>query len=103
MTVAIADLGEKIAELAVNAICQHPSLIGWGLSTFAVATLVNTGIKGTWTYSEMPRWARFVLYFTMPLAFNFYHLAGKAGIQQPPDPNAVSPSAVADAVKRQNP
>jgi hypothetical protein len=97
----LMDIGEQIAEWAVSAICNHPTFVGWGLVVFFVATLVNTGIKGTWTYAEMPRWARFVLYFTMPLAFNFYHLAGKAGIQQPPTPGDVSASAVADAVKRQ--
>jgi hypothetical protein len=100
MTVAIVDIGEKISEWAVTAICNHPEVIGWFLGVFLVATLINTGLKGTWTYSEMPKWARFVLYFTMPMALNFYHLAGKAGIQQPSAPDAISPGAVADAVKR---
>lgn len=95
-----ADLGSKIAEWAVNTICSHPTLIGWGLGVFFLATLVNTGVKGTWSYAEMPRWARFVLYFTMPLALNFYHFGEKVGIQQPAAPGSVSPSAVADAVKR---
>jgi hypothetical protein len=104
MTVAIADLGEKIAELAVNAICNHPSVIGWGLGVFVVATLVNTGIKFTWTYAETPRWARFILGVTMPLALNFYHFGEKIGITQPSAPNGtISPSAIADALKRDVP
>lgn len=101
MTAVVTDVGEKIAEWAVQLICDHPEVIGWFLGVFTVATLVNTGIKGVWTYQEMPRWARFVLYFTMPLALNFYHWFGKVGIQEPQAPaGTISPSAVADAVKR---
>jgi hypothetical protein len=103
VTVALADLGSKVAEWAVTTICNHPAAIGWGLAVFALATFVNTGIKFTWTYSETPRWARFVLGFTMPLALNFYHFGEKIGITQPSSPDSVSPSAVADAVKRNEP
>ena len=100
MTEIVKDAGYKIAAWLVNAICEHPAVVGWLCVVFIVATLVNTGIKGTWTYAEMPKWARFVLSFTMPLALNFYHWAGKIGVQEPP---SLSPRAVADAVKRDQP
>lgn len=82
------DFGEKIANWAVTTICNHPAFVGWFLLVFTLATLVNTGIKIAWTYSEMPRWAKFVLGFTMPLALNFYWLGKKIGLQQPTDPPA---------------
>jgi hypothetical protein len=41
---------------------------------FVVSAMINNGIKTAWTYEETPRWARFVLGFTMPLALNFFHL-----------------------------
>jgi hypothetical protein len=83
-TLSITDIGQKIAEWAVSMICDHPGIIGWGLGIFAVATLINTGIKGTWEYTEMPKWARFTLAFTMPLALNFWFIGKKIGIQEPP-------------------
>jgi hypothetical protein len=95
----LKDAGYKVATWAVNAICSHPEIVGILLSIFVIATLVNTGIKFAWTYAETPRWARFVLGFTMPLALNFYHFGEKVGIQEPTAP-CVSASAVADAVKR---
>jgi hypothetical protein len=84
-TMSITDIGQTIAEWAVNTICNHPGIIGWGLGIFTVSTLVNTGIKGTWsTYEEMPKWARFILAFTMPLALNFWTIGKKIGITEPP-------------------
>lgn len=83
MTDILKDAGYKVATWLVNLICQHPAVVGWFIVVFVVATLVNTGIKGTWTYAEMPRWARFVLAFTMPLALNFWFLGKKVGLQEP--------------------
>lgn len=103
MSELLKDTGYKIAAWLVNLICEHPAAVGWFAVVFIAATLTNTGIKGTWTYAEMPRWARFILYFTMPLALNFYHFGEKIGIQQPTAPGSVSPGAVADAVKRDQP
>lgn len=84
----MVDFGEKVAEWAVNLIASHPSAIGWWLFAFFIATLINFGIKTAWTYTEMPRWARFVLGVTMPVALNFYWLGKRFGIQQPPDLSA---------------
>ena len=89
---------DKIAEFMVNLIANHPTAIVILLSLFVVATLVNSGIKGTWPYAEMPKWARFVLYFTMPLALNFWTIGKKVGLSEP---NDVSASAVRAAVARQ--
>lgn len=98
----MVDLGEKIAEAAVNAICNHPSAIGWALAVFAGATLINSGIRFTWTYAETPRPWRFVLGVTQLFALNFDHFAAKFGIRSAA-PDSVSPSATADAVKRDAP
>lgn len=90
------DFGEKIAVWAVNVICSHPAFVGWFIAAFAFATLVNFGIKTTWAYADMPRWARFILGFTMPMALNFYWLGKKVGIQEPTVPS----SSVRDAEKQ---
>lgn len=100
MTAAVTDVGQKIAEWAVGFICDHPTLVGWLIGTFVVATLVNTGIKFTWTYAETPRWARFILGVTMPLAFNFYHIAEKAGVKEPVSPGDVPAASVRAAEKQ---
>jgi hypothetical protein len=91
----VIDFGEKIATFAVTEICNHPSLFGWLLVIFVVATLAVNAIKWTWpVYAEMPRPARFVLGLFMPLALNFYHLTAKLGVQEP-----LPPSSVANAPK----
>ena len=85
---------EKVAEFLVNAIANHPTGIVVFLGVFAFATCANFGIKTAWTYAEMPRMARFVLGFTMPLALNFYQLGKKVGIQQPPDVQTLTAATV---------
>jgi hypothetical protein len=89
---------EKIAAYLVNLIANYPFAIVWFLGVFVIATLTNSGIKGTWAYAEMPRWARFVLAFTMPLALNFYHFGEKVGLQQPPDVQTLTSATVRVAV-----
>lgn len=80
----IAAVGHGISEWAVNFIATHPSLIGWALVVFVVATFTCNAIKWAWpVYHEMPRAARFVLGFCMPLALNFWSLSKKVGIQEP--------------------
>jgi hypothetical protein len=64
----------SIAEWIVNTTADSPSLVPHGLGVFVVSAMINNGIKTAWTYEETPRWARFVLGFTMPLALNFFHL-----------------------------
>lgn len=78
----------KIATVLVNLICEHPYIIVGLVIVFTLATVVNFGLKMTWNYAEMPRWARFILGVTMPLALNFYHLVAKVGIQEPQLPPA---------------
>ena len=80
-------MAEQIANLLGELIKKHPRLIGWAALAFGLATLINTGIKMTWTYAETPRWARFVLGFTMPLALNVYHLTEKVGVKEPTVPS----------------
>ena len=91
---------EKLAEWAVNFIANHPSvvpvLLALGL-IFLLATLTNHAIKTTWAYAEMPRWARFILGFTMPIALNFYHFGGKIGIEAP-DVQTLTAQTVRSAV-----
>ena len=90
---------ESIAAWIVNTIANHPTAIVCWLGAFVLATLVNSGIKGTWSYAEMPRWARFVLAFTMPLALNYYHLGEKVGIVQPSD--QISAGAIRVAIAKE--
>jgi len=90
---------EKVAVYLVNLIANHPVAIPVALGTFIFATLINHGIKLTWTYTEMPRWARFILGFTEPLALNFYHLGEKIGVVQPHDD--VSATAIRAAIAKE--
>jgi hypothetical protein len=65
----------SIAEFIVNTTANSPSLVPHGVGLFFLATLVNNGLKCAWRDEDMPRWAKFLLGFSMPLAGNFYHLS----------------------------
>lgn len=65
----------SIAEWIVNGTANNSVAVPHAVLVFGFAALVNNGLKMTWTYAEMPRWARFVLGVTMPLALNFFHVA----------------------------
>jgi len=93
---------EGLAPWAVNFIANHPWVVYVAVALFFIfglATCINYGIKTTWKrYETMPLQARFVLGFTMPLAFNFWYFGGKLGLQQPAD--ELSPGTVRAAVAR---
>ncbi len=74
-----------LTALIIKAIASHPNIFWSVVGGFLGATLLNHAIKFTWSYPEMPKWARMVLGFTMPIAFNFYHLSGKVGLKEPDD------------------
>jgi len=95
----IAAIGEKVAGVLVDLVCEHPAFIGWAAAIFVLATFITNAIKMTWPcYSEMPPAARFVLGFCMPLALNFWSVAKRLGVKQPDDP-PLSAAAVAAATK----
>jgi hypothetical protein len=65
----------SIAEFIVNTTANNPSLVPHGLGLFFIATLLNNGLKSAWKDEAMPRWAKFLLGFSMPLAGNFWNSA----------------------------
>lgn len=88
---------DAVGAFLVNLICNHTEIAVGLLALFVLATLVNSGIKGTWSYVEMPRWARFILSFTMPIALNFYHVGEKVGIQTPKNMDSLPTDAANEA------
>lgn len=73
----MSKVADAVAEFLVTLICNNPRWVVGFLFAFFLATLVNHGLKLTWSYAEMPRWARFVIGFTMPIALNFDHIVRK--------------------------
>ncbi len=82
---------ETIGKLLGDFAHAHPNLVVSVLGVVVVCVLTVNGIRMAWpVFSEMPRWARFVLGVCDVPAMNFWNMVRKA------DPEVSGPLRKAD-------
>lgn len=70
---------DTIGKLLGDFAHAHPNVVAGGMILVVIAVVITNAIRMTWpVFSEMPRWARFILGLFDPLAANFWNIARKA-------------------------